>query len=206
MRPAHIRFESWAVETVTAHKYIYIHTLHFKYIYFYIFLHSVGICTHICRFGKKWQISCALPCPATRPLGPARCASKPVVSVQITCSCFDEAASPLRCPRQRQGVSMANDWSTQCNQILVGGLNPSEKYESQLGWLFPIYRKIKNVPNHQPGLHLAYIWHFSTNHHESPENAHNSNTIQHMLLTELRSAISSVDRWMALTCIDMREP
>ena len=27
---------------------------------------------------------------------------------------------------------------------LVGGLNPSEKYESQLGWLFPIYGKIKN--------------------------------------------------------------
>ena len=27
---------------------------------------------------------------------------------------------------------------------------PSEKYESQLGWLFPIYGKIKNVPNHQP--------------------------------------------------------
>ena len=34
--------------------------------------------------------------------------------------------------------------------ILVGGLNPSEKYESQLGWLFPIYAKIKIVPNHQP--------------------------------------------------------
>ena len=27
---------------------------------------------------------------------------------------------------------------------------------SQLGWLFPIYRKIKNVPNHQPG-HDWYI-------------------------------------------------
>ena len=26
---------------------------------------------------------------------------------------------------------------------------PSEKYESQLGWLFPIYGKMKNVPNHQ---------------------------------------------------------
>ena len=33
---------------------------------------------------------------------------------------------------------------------LVGGFNPSEKYESQLGLLFPIYGKIKNVPNHQP--------------------------------------------------------
>ena len=37
------------------------------------------------------------------------------------------------------------------NEILVGGLNPSEEYESQLGWLFPIYGKIENVPNHQPG-------------------------------------------------------
>ena len=33
---------------------------------------------------------------------------------------------------------------------LVGGFNPSEKYESQLGWLFPTYGKIKHVPNHQP--------------------------------------------------------
>jgi len=33
---------------------------------------------------------------------------------------------------------------------LVGGFNPSEKYKSQLGRLFPIYGKIKNVPNHQP--------------------------------------------------------
>ena len=28
------------------------------------------------------------------------------------------------------------------NAILVGGFNPSEKYESQLGLLFPIYGKI----------------------------------------------------------------
>jgi hypothetical protein len=27
---------------------------------------------------------------------------------------------------------------------------PSEKYESQLGLLFPIYGKMKNIPNHQP--------------------------------------------------------
>ena len=27
------------------------------------------------------------------------------------------------------------------------------EYISQLGWLFPIYGKIKNVPNHQPDLH-----------------------------------------------------
>ena len=33
---------------------------------------------------------------------------------------------------------------------LVGAFNPSEKYESQLGWVFPIYGEIKNIPNHQP--------------------------------------------------------
>ena len=33
---------------------------------------------------------------------------------------------------------------------LVGDFNPFEKYESQLGLLFPIYGNIKNVPNHQP--------------------------------------------------------
>ena len=33
----------------------------------------------------------------------------------------------------------------QQNHSLVGGVNPPEKYESQLGWLFPIYGKIKVI-------------------------------------------------------------
>ena len=36
---------------------------------------------------------------------------------------------------------------------LVGGFSPSEKYESQLGLLFPMYGK--NVQNHQPVVHLT---------------------------------------------------
>ena len=36
--------------------------------------------------------------------------------------------------------------------------HPSEKYESQLGWLFPIYGKIKNVPNHQSDNYLDLSW------------------------------------------------
>ena len=32
---------------------------------------------------------------------------------------------------------------------LVGGFNPSEKYESQLGLFFPIYGKIQDALNHQ---------------------------------------------------------
>ena len=42
---------------------------------------------------------------------------------------------------------------------LVGGLNPSEKFESQLGVLFPIYGKIENVPNHQPNMHIILLEH-----------------------------------------------
>jgi len=41
------------------------------------------------------------------------------------------------------------------NPYMVGGFNPSEKYESQLGLLFSISHilwKIKNVPNHQPAI------------------------------------------------------
>jgi hypothetical protein len=30
--------------------------------------------------------------------------------------------------------------------------HPFETYESHLGLLFPIYGKIKNVPNHQPAI------------------------------------------------------
>ena len=44
--------------------------------------------------------------------------------------------------RARRGCPWQRSW--------VGGFNPFEKYESQLGWLFPIYGKIKHVPNHQP--------------------------------------------------------
>ena len=42
-----------------------------------------------------------------------------------------------------------NQYNTSLNW-LVGQGHPSEKYESQLGGLFPIYGKIKHVPNHQP--------------------------------------------------------
>ena len=39
--------------------------------------------------------------------------------------------------------------------------NLSEKYESQLGLLVPIYGKITNVPNHQPDIYIyVYIFTF----------------------------------------------
>ena len=33
---------------------------------------------------------------------------------------------------------------------MVGGFNPSEKYESQIGSSSQLLGKIKNLPNHQP--------------------------------------------------------
>jgi len=35
---------------------------------------------------------------------------------------------------------------------LVGGFNPPEKYESQIGSSSQLLGKIKNVPNHQPDI------------------------------------------------------
>ena len=49
------------------------------------------------------------------------------------------------------GYDMVNDgqWSS-------GWWYTSEKYESHLGWLFPIYGK-ENVPNHQPVIWFLLI-------------------------------------------------
>jgi len=38
--------------------------------------------------------------------------------------------------------------------FLVGGFNPSEKYESQLGMM----KFKKNVPNHQPGFVFFFFF------------------------------------------------
>ena len=58
-----------------------------------------------------------------------------------------------RIPQQIQ-QSQKHGW---CD-ILVGGFNPSEKYERQLGWFFPIYiwKNKSLVPNHQPVLPYSH--------------------------------------------------
>ena len=38
------------------------------------------------------------------------------------------------------------------SDILVGGFNPFETYKSLGMMTFPIYGKMKNVPNHQPDM------------------------------------------------------
>ena len=52
-----------------------------------------------------------------------------------------------------EGGSLAGAVHHISSAYLVGGwAYPSEKYESQLGWFFPIYGKIKNGPNQQPDI------------------------------------------------------
>ena len=60
------------------------------------------------------------------------------------------------------------------NDDLVGGFNlPLWKiWPRQLGWLFPIYGKNKNVPNHQPELITQKGLSMSKSHScKSPSNA-----------------------------------
>ena len=76
-------------------------------------------------------------------LNMAGSSSKLAISTLLS-ACWSLTLISSRCPsfphKKRQNQTTK----------LVGALNPSEKYESQLGWLFPIYGKIKHVPNHQP--------------------------------------------------------
>ena len=44
------------------------------------------------------------------------------------------------------------------HDYLVGGFNPSEKYESQMELLFPIWKNISHVPNHQPVYIYIYMY------------------------------------------------
>ena len=64
----------------------------------------------------------------------------------------------VRCMRTRWCFQVCRKKKTH-DQILVGGIpTPSDKYESQVGWSFPISGKIKNVPNHQPESDQPYFF------------------------------------------------
>ena len=66
--------------------------------------------------------------------------------------------TPCHTPGAGPGIKIMGCTLT-FSSILVGGFNPSEKYESQLGSLFPIYGKNKShVPNHQPENDGNMIW------------------------------------------------
>ena len=121
-------------------------TIHFAIIY------------HICpmnfpRFFKKKKETCFFP---KIPVAETSCWS------WISCSDCSAASSFrltehadwwCRSPRKRPKDETWS-WGELTNHtiwLVVGGLNPSEKYESQLGWLATQkYGKLENVPNHQP--------------------------------------------------------
>ena len=54
-------------------------------------------------------------------------------------------------PPQKKLGQDDHSWShSHPKKLMVGGWATPLKNISQLGWLFPIYGKIKHVPNHQP--------------------------------------------------------
>ena len=66
-------------------------------------------------------------------------------------------AGYLSCGSRNRTVSLhkpkTREWTS---SLLVGGFNPSEKYESQLGLSFPIYGKKKHVPTNQNMKLISY--------------------------------------------------
>ena len=66
--------------------------------------------------------------------------------------CQQPGRGPRTCFRGSRGWTQGGTYG-----VLPGWwyTYPSEKYESQLGFLFPIYGKIKNGPNHQPVVILS---------------------------------------------------
>ena len=88
---------------------------------------------------------------------PERCPNRETIPSRHSCPLWKSLANGW----QHDAWIMANitAWNTLWQNYLVGGFNPSEKYESHLEVLFPIYIYIiyiyiwKNkmhVPNHQP--------------------------------------------------------
>ena len=75
--------------------------------------------------------------------------------LQNSCLAPSSESTLVRCSLEYEFGSDSNKLGAgglQINTNLVGGFTSSEKYENQLGWLFPIYGKIKSVPNHQPDI------------------------------------------------------
>ena len=73
---------------------------------------------------------------------------------------------------RRQLIDPLENQTALYSFMLVGGFNPSEKYESPLGWVFQIYGKIANVPNHKPELFVLYDGAMSHSYPEAPRPWH----------------------------------
>ena len=96
--------------------------------------------------GKASALSLGVPHSTTFPsrMQMMRCALRivPVVHLQRVLVAARRARLLIR-----QMLSRPIWWKKEANAYMVGGFNPSEKYQS-VGMIVP---NIKNVPNHQPG-------------------------------------------------------
>ena len=71
--------------------------------------------------------------------------------------------NPEAIPRHHEIWGAASSWRGLILlgiPYLVGGIPTPLKNISPLGWLFPVYGKIKNVPNHQPAYSQLqpFVW------------------------------------------------
>ena len=86
---------------------------------------------------------------------PAPPPQHPPVPATAPAHCGSEALPPPQpaALARRSATAWCRNAAKRCGKISGWWLShPSEKYESQLGLLFPIYGKINNVPNHQPDM------------------------------------------------------
>ena len=102
---------------------------------------------------------------------------------------------------------------------LVGGFNTSEKYESQLGWLFPIYGKIKKCSkpptsmgillpqqNWRMSLKPQCIWLTCRTHEDRPVNLHLWTVSSHTIFSCWSSLSWQTSSTSRLPCEFCQEP
>jgi hypothetical protein len=120
----------------------------------------VGWLKNMYRMLRKWNIylekSKTKDIMQTRPgVIPGRGASKPSLILGSSPSPLRRSFRSAKNLRIKQSIPTASKILK--NYHLVGGFNPLKNI-SQLGWLFPIYGKIKHVPSHQPETIFMNIW------------------------------------------------
>ena len=118
--------------------YIYIHACMNIPISIYIYIYTYIDIEHTYR---KNDIPSSSPSVPKAPVQP------PLPRVPRLPKRRHRGLSRPRPRRLRLELQWGYHWGS-CGYFLIGGFNPSEKYESIGMMTFPLYGKIKNVPNH----------------------------------------------------------
>ena len=135
--------------------YIYIHIyIHMRIIYVYIYIIHTDIhgsvSKHIRKYQNHWRCTWNELVPSL--CGPFK---RLVTDVPSLPSCDGAAQETAPLPaRSRKACRWVHKHQHRKVWLVV---STHLKNISQLGWLFPIYGKIKNVPNHQPECLEAFI-------------------------------------------------